>query len=125
MRRHMLRMFRLSRHPGSLPRTSCAAHATEAVVDSYGVPGVLLSAAPQPLSAIGPAEGAGMVAKAAGRVYSVLVSPRRWLTERALAVGPAAIMHAAPADHAPALPSDARRVRYSPHCRRLCPGLAA
>lgn len=37
-----------------------------------------------------------MVAKAAGRVYSVLVSPRRWLTERALAVGPAAIMHAAP-----------------------------
>lgn len=61
-----------------------------------GVPGVLLSTAPQPLAAIGPAEGAGMVAKAAGRVYAILVAPRRWLIERAIVVGPAAVMHASP-----------------------------
>ena len=60
------------------------------------VPGVLLSTAPQPLAAIGPAEGAGMIAKAAGRVYAILVAPRRWLIERALAIGPAALMHGSP-----------------------------
>ena len=37
-----------------------------------------------------------MIAKAAGRVYAILVAPRRWLIERALAIGPAALMHGSP-----------------------------
>lgn len=60
------------------------------------IPGLNISSTVHPLSTVGPREGAHMVARQAARVYLLLSNPRRWLLERAIAVGPACVSNGVP-----------------------------
>ncbi len=57
------------------------------------VPGIVLSTAPgaNALAGVPVREGLLLVARSAARAYLLLSSPRRWLLERAVAAGPAAV----------------------------------
>jgi hypothetical protein len=63
---------------------------------ALAAPGSAAAAGRAALDALSPKEGAARVAAAACRVYLLLVSPKRWLLERAIALGPAAVAMGVP-----------------------------
>lgn len=86
-------LARAKRHPLSTPglpvfktsSSSVSASSAAITINAIG-----------PLAAIGPREGAAMVARQAARVYQLLAVPRKWMVERAVAAGPALITNGSP-----------------------------
>lgn len=81
---------------GYIQSANVLARARKGMFGPSAIPGLTLSTAPNPLASLPIPEGAHRLAQQASRVYLLIADPRRWMLERALMVGPAALARGAP-----------------------------